>query len=493
MTEDLTFGRRLTQLAAERGDEVAVHFAADDGSDRPIGWRTFERRANQTARLFQQAGLRPGDIVVVGLPNGPEHVITTFATWKVGASVLPLRADLPVWERDRILGVAKPSLVVGDWREPPPGSLSSEDIRASGSGDDAPLAEDHVPPYTRLLATSGSTGTPKIIVSPSPGIFLPDEGAAASVSGDADACTLCASPLYHNNGFSYCYPVLLKGHQVVLLEHFDARRTVELIERYHVTMTVLVPTMLQRIATLEHVRDYDLSSLQRVVYGGAVLPLWVARAWLELVPPERFVFVYGGSELLGVTMCSGREWLERPGTVGLPVDCDVAILDEQHQPVAPDQVGQIWMRLHSDDEPFEYIGTQTPKPILGGYRSYGDMGWVDADGFLYVADRRQDMIVTGGVNVFPAEVEAALSEHRGLADVVVIGLPDPEWGHRVHAVVQPADPLSPPSDAELLSHCKARLSGPKVPKSFERVDVLPRTTAGKVNRGRLVQERVSGA
>ncbi len=452
----------------------------------------LERRSNQVAHLFRDADVQPGDVVVVALPNGPEHLrrhVRGVEARRLGpaASGRPL----PVWERDRILTVARPSLVVGDWEDSPLSGVSSDDVRASRSRDDAPMADDHVPPHARLLASSGSTGTPKLIASLSPGIFLPDEVPVAAVLSDADARTLCASPLYHGNGFSFCYPTLLKGKQVVLLEHFDARRTIELIERYQVTMTVLVPTMLQRIALLDNVREHDLSSLERVIYGGAVLPPWVARAWLELIPPERFVIVYGGSELVGTTTCTGREWLERPGTVGLPVDCDVAILDEDLQPLAAGEVGQIWMRLPTDDEPFMYIGTETPKPVQGGYRSFGDMGWVDPAGYLYVADRRQDMIVTGGVNVFPAEVEAALSEHRGLADVVVVGLPDPEWGHRVHAIVQPTDPSSAPSDTELRSHCKARLATPKVPKSFELVDALPRTAAGKINRSRLVEERTS--
>ena len=165
------------------------------------------------------------------------------------------------------------------------------------------------------------------------------------------------------------------------------------------------------------------------------------------------------------------------------------ILDDDHQPVATGEIGQIWMRLETDAQPFTYVGTETPAPIMGGYRTYGDMGRVDDEGYLYIADRRQDMIVTGGVNVFPAEVEAALSEHAGIADAVVVGIPDPEWGHRVHAIVQTADASAPPTENELRAHCRERLSGPKVPKSFELVDRVPRTTSGKINRSRLVTER----
>ncbi|HEX5588094.1 MAG TPA: AMP-binding protein, partial [Acidimicrobiia bacterium] len=352
-----------------------------------------------------------------------------------------------------------------------------------------------------LIATSGSTGTPKIIVGASPGVYVEDEADATTSVKASNAVTagargivyLITSPLYHNNGFMFCAPMLLQENVVVLMQHFDAARAVELIERHRVNHTVLVPTMLQRIARLDDVHTHDFSSIERIIYGGATLPDWVARTWLELVPPERFTFVYGGSEVLGTAMCSGVEWLEHPGTTGRPVGCELLILDAAHQPVPTGEVGEIYMKLPTDDAPFEYIGTDTPAPILGGYRTYGDMGYVDDDGYLYVVDRRQDMIITGGANVFPAEVEAALSEHAGLVDVVVIGLPDAEWGHRVHAIVQPVDTEHPPSDDDLRAHCKARLASYKVPKSFEVVEQLPRTAAGKVNRTRLAAEREPAA
>lgn len=467
-------------------------FAPVSGPEVSLSWRDLDRRANQAASLLVELGAGPGDLVAVGLPNSVEHLVSTFGAWKIGASVLPVRSDMPAWERERLLQTVAPRLVIGDWNDGVQADLGRADIEASRSRSDAPPEKDVAPSLSRLLPTSGSTGTPKIIARPSPGLYAPDDAARAVVASTSSV-TLCASPLYHNNGFQFCYPLLLDGDRVVLMEHFDAARAVDLVERYRVTMTVLVPTMLQRIARLEAVADRDFSSLERVIYGGASLPEWVARTWLELVPPERFVFVYGGSELLGTTMCTGREWLERPGTVGLPVQCDILILDADRRALPAGDVGEIWMRLHSDEQPFEYIGMPTPEPILGGYRTFGDMGWLDDDGYLYIADRRRDMIITGGANVFPAEVEAALSEHPHVADVVVIGLPDEEWGHRVHAIVQPTHVSPGVSEADLREFVRSRLSGPKRPKSFEFVEHLPRTSAGKINRSRLVEERTGGA
>jgi bile acid-coenzyme A ligase len=482
----------LTILADRHGDETAVVFAAGDGSEEIVSWRRLDERANQMARLLASHGIGQGDMVAVGLPNSLEHVYSTFGAWKLGASALPLRADLPAWERDRMLAVANPKLVVSDGVDVPFPNLPTADVRASVQLDGSPLDHYGVPPTTRLIATSGSTGTPKIIVGTSPGLFVEDEASMAnSVTGGATGVTyLVVSPLYHNNGFMFCYPMLLQENRVVLVEHFDAAQAVDLIERHRVQHTVMVPTMLQRIARLEGVRDRDFSSLERVIYGGAILPDWVARTWLELVPPANFLFVYGGSEQMGGTMCTGVEWLERPGTCGLPMNCEIQILDADRKPLPTGDIGEVFMRLPNPDQPFRYVGTDTPTPILDGFRSYGDMGYVDDAGYLFIVDRRQDMIISGGANIFPAEIEAALSEHHGLADAVVIGLPDPEWGHRVHALVQPADPANPPTEEELRAFCRARLAPYKVPKAFEVVDHVSRTSAGKVNRSRLVAERV---
>jgi bile acid-coenzyme A ligase len=491
MPDGIPYGKRLTMLAERHGDETAVAFAPADGPDELISWQRLDARSNQVARLLTARGVAAGDTVVVAFRNRPEHVYTTFGAWKLGASVLPLRSDLPAWERERLLAIADARVVAADWEGGGATSVSSDDVEGSSSLDPSPIDPVGTPPTTRLIATSGSTGTPKIIVGTSPGLYYEAaEGMANAVTGGAKGVVyLITSPLYHNNGFMFCAPILLAENPVVLMEHFDAAQAVDLIERHRVNHTVMVPTMLQRIARLDGVRERDFSSIERVIYGGASLPEWVARTWLELVPPERFLFVYGGSEQMGGTMCTGVEWLERPGTSGTPISCEILILDNDRVPMPTGEVGEIFMRLPTDDQPFEYVGTDTPAPILDGFRSYGDMGYVDADGFLYVVDRRQDMILTGGANVFPAEIEAALSEHPGIADSVVIGLPDPEWGHRVHAIVQPVDAADPPTEDELRAHCRERLAPYKVPKAFEIVELLPRTTAGKVNRSRLVAER----
>jgi bile acid-coenzyme A ligase len=176
--------------------------------------------------------------------------------------------------------------------------------------------------------------------------------------------------------------------------------------------------------------------------------------------------------------------------VGKPLNCQLKILDAEGKDCPPGAVGEIYMKgAASGRDGFRYIGAPMPNVTADGFSTFGDLGWVDAEGFLFIADRRVDMIVTGGANVFPAEVEAALAEHPQIADAVVIGLPDAEWGRRVHAVIEPIDAASPPSAADLTKHCRSRLAPYKVPKSFEIIAKMPRSAAGKINRSALIDER----
>ncbi len=485
--DEISYGRQVRRLAEQFGDEVALTLAGTDGTESTATWTALDRRSTQIAHDLVARGVAEGDLVVVALPNSIEHVEAAFAAWKAGASVLPMRHDLPPWERDRLLNLASARVVVADWEDAPPGTVSSADLAATTSLPTDPLP-DAVPAWSRVVASSGSTGRPKLIATPTPAVVAstPFE----TVSGAADRQTvLGASPLYHTNGWQGGPGAMLDGHRSVLMEKFDAARAVDLIERHRVNLSIMVPTMLMRIARLPDVRERDFSSIQRIIYGGASIPEWVVRVWFDLVGPEHFLFSYGSSEGLGLVLATGDQWLEHPGSTGVPATCDLKIVGEDGHEVPPGTVGEIYMRPHDPRPPFVYVGADMPPPTEDGFQSIGDMGWVDDDGFLYIADRRRDMIITGGANVFPAEVEAALSEHPAVADQVVVGLPDPEWGHRVHAIVEPVAGAEPPTEDELRAHCKQRLASYKVPKSFELIDQLPRSSAGKINRGALAEER----
>jgi len=487
--EEISYGRQLTEIAAAHPDDVGVTFVAPDGSETPLSLRELESRANQIARSLIANGVGKDDIVALALGSVPEHVLVTLAIWKLGATLLPLRYDMPQWEIDRLLEVAEPAIVVSDIHSATCPVLTRDDLRETIGLDDSALP-DTVSEIVNLLASSGSTGTPKLIVRPSRGVVSGDQLATTLFSDEGiEDRTLVCCPLYHVNGFRFTAPLMLEGSSVFVMEKFDAALATELIKKHAITYTVMVPTMLQRIARLDHIGPGDFESIRRIIYGGAKVPEWVVDRWLGLIPPERFWFTYGSSEGLGLCSMTGADWNNHRGSTGRPMDCDLMICDDDGNQLPTGEVGHIYMRLTIQGRTFEYIGMPTPEPTADGHFTVGDLGWVDEDGYLYIADRRQDMIITGGANVFPAEVENALSGHPEVVDQVVVPVPDEEWGHRVHAIIQVTDSDARPTANELREWCKGRLASYKVPKSYEIVDRIPRTEAGKINRTKLGDDR----
>jgi bile acid-coenzyme A ligase len=255
---------------------------------------------------------------------------------------------------------------------------------------------------------------------------------------------------------------------------------------------LLVPTMMQRIWRLpDAVRtSYDVSSLEMVLHLGAPCSEWLKREWIEWLGPDRVVEVYAGTESQGVTVIGGREWLERPGSVGRPVlGSRFRVLDEHGRDVPVGQVGEVFMMpAGGPGSTYRYRGAE-PRSIEG-WESLGDLGRLDADGFLYLADRSADLILSGGANIYPAEVEAVLDAHPAVRSSAVLGLPDDDLGERVHAVVDVAEAAI--DEAELLAWVGQRLVRYKVPRSLELVREPLRDDAGKVRRSALRAARLSG-
>jgi bile acid-coenzyme A ligase len=483
--EGVPFGTKIHEVAEKDPDGVGVIFAAEDGSERAITWREIDDRSTQLARVLSQRGIEVGEYLAVCLRNSPEHLMACFAGWKVGAVVVPMRWDLPEWERGRVLATLAPRLII----DADHADLFDESLSASTE----PLPEA-ISPHGWAMCSSGSTGTPKVIVVTNPGVYL--EGARTSTVVEAfgplpqPQRVLVPAPLYHTNGFT-TFRNLMSGVQVVLLERFNAPRILDLIEAHRITGFIGATPMLQRLAQVPGIEDRDLSSIDWVQQGASPLPVWLGRRWCELVGAEHFFLSYGATEGHGLAVCRGDEWLEHPGTLGRGfLDTEIEILGADGHELPSGQVGSIYMRTPTGPAA-SYVGDNVaPMPRTDdGFVTVGDMGWLDDEGFLYMADRRVDMIVTGAVNVFPAEVESALSEHPGIADVVVVGLRDPEWGRRVHAIVQAEDPSRPPEVDEVIGFAKERLAAYKVPKTVEFVSALPRSDAMKLSRAALVAER----
>jgi bile acid-coenzyme A ligase len=474
---------RIRQLAAECPDEPAFRHIALDGGEVTLTWTQLDRRSSELAGALAARGLSHGDILGLGLRNSPQFVLGVFAAWKLGAVPVPVRWDVPGWELDRLREVVAPRVYLG------PDDVPWID---GTSGLGAPDLPDAIAPQIHGICSSGSTGTPKVILIERPAVYAPRQATPYMAMWrpvPRPQTILVLAPMYHINGFSML-TYLLAADRLVVMEKFDAARVVEVIERYRVSNFTATPTMLQRIADLPGIGDRDLSSIEWILQGAAPMPPSLVHRWAKLIGAERIVMAYGMTEGLGVTALRADEWMTREGSVGRgQFGTELRILDADGGDLPAGEIGEIYLRS-SFYGGYRYLG-EAPRmrQTDDGFVTAGDMGYLDADGYLYMVDRRVDVIITGGANVFPAEVEAALIDHPEIADVVVIGLRDAEWGRRVHAVIQPANPAAPPAAAEVIGFAKSRLAPYKVPKTVEIVSVIPRSEATKVNRGALVAAR----
>ncbi|MFQ5558269.1 MAG: AMP-binding protein, partial [Acidimicrobiales bacterium] len=302
-----------------------------------------------------------------------------------------------------------------------------------------------------------------------------------------DTTTLMPGPLDHNRPFIWTFLSLLAGSHVVLLPRFDAEATLAAVAAHRATAIYLVPTMMQRIWKLpaEDRLAHDMSSLEVAFHLAEPCPAWLKREWIDWLGPEVIWELYGGTEGQAFTVLDGVEWLAHPGSVGRAITGEMVIRDPDGNDLAAGELGDVWMRWTDRDTPtYRYIGAEPER--RGDWECLGDMGWMDDDGYLYLADRRSDMILVGGANIYPAEVEAAINAHPAIRSSAVIGLPDEERGNRVHAIVE-ADAID---TEELRAFLGERLVSYKIPRSFELVDEPLRDDAGKVRRTALRRARL---
>jgi bile acid-coenzyme A ligase len=483
-------GRTLADLAASSPDGLALLFTPADGPDVEYSWRELDEWSTRLARLLGARGVGADSLLAIALSNCPEHVALTFAGWKLGACVLPLNHRLPPAERDRVLELAEPTVLAAEW------DIPGELTRAASTEADALSAEplpDVVPAPGKAIASGGATGKPKLIVDPRPLLRTPltPDNPIAVLTGLRDGQTqLLAGPLYHNGPFGAGHLGLGAGHTLVLMDRFDAARVVDLIERHRVSWMYLVPTMMRRLLDVPGIRSADLSSIEAVYHTASHCPPDLKRAWIDLVGAEHVYEGFGATEEVGLCAIRGDEWLEHPGSVGRPVDSEIRIVGADGSQCPPGTVGEIFMRRISNRDTYAYRGAARARTDAEGFATVGDLGWVDDEGYVYLADRRVDLIITGGANVYPAEVEAAVLEHPAVHDAAVVGLPDEDWGSRVHAIVEPRAGAEVTA-TELTDHCRSRLQPYKIPKTFEFLPRLPRDEAGKVRRSQLRAERTA--
>jgi bile acid-coenzyme A ligase len=468
----------LADKAAENPDRPAITCG-----DESVTRRELESRTNRLARAFAELGVTHGSFVTVALPNSVGFYEACIAAWKLGAIPQPVSYRLPDRERQAIVELAESSLVVGaDAAAHPKRRTIPVGYRPDPSLDDGPLP-DVTSPAMKAPTSGGSTGRPKLIVAGDPGVV---NIGAPGMGQRVDGVVCIPGPLYHNAPFSFGAGSLFHGNHLVLLPSFDAEATLAAVEKHRADWILFVPTMMSRISRLpEGVKNrYDLSSLSVVWHMAAPCPPWLKEEWCNWLGGEKIFELYAGTEAQAVTIIRGDEWLTHRGSVGRVVTGEMKVLDpETYEELPRGTVGEIFMR--NDRITYRYLGAEARK-TPDGWESLGDMGSIDEEGYVYLTDRRGDMILSGGANIYPAEIENALSEHPLVVSSAVIGLPDEDLGNRVHAMVQVSGPVD---EDEMRTFLGERLVRYKVPRTFEFVDHAVRDDAGKVRRSALRDER----
>jgi long-chain acyl-CoA synthetase len=505
--------------ARAKGMTLAVH--ARGAPDRPAllsraGDRSFgelNARANRLVRALRAAGLAAGDAIALLCSNRPEFVEVLAATQRAGWRFTPINWHASPDEIAYVVDNCEARAFVADARYganaaeaakttpkasvrlaiggPIAGFDDYERALAGHSGDDIadPLLGGS------MLYTSGTTGRPKGVyrrqTPPARGVAVELPRTAAFKPG-ADLA-LCTGPLYHAAPLAINLNTpLAAGVGVVLMDGWDAAETLRLVERHRITHTHMVATMFHRLLALpdDVKRRHDLSSLRYIVHGAAPTPPHVKQAMMDWLGPVLYEY-YAATEG-GGTFITPEEWLRKPGSVGRPMgDQVIEIRDDAGAVLPPGEVGTIWFKA-PDVGRFEYFKdqTKTAGSYAGDFFTLRDMGYFDADGYLFLTGRTAEVIISGGVNIYPAEVDAALLSHPAVADAATVGAPNEEWGEEVRAVVQ-LESGHAPSQAladELIAHCRARLAHFKCPRRIDFDADLPRHETGKIYR-RLVRDR----
>ena len=479
----ISLGARLSQVAAEKPDAPAITDAT-----RTVSWGELDRRTNRIARGLGKAGVKAGDVVSIALPNGAGYLEAAYGLWKAGATPQMLSWRLPRHEADAILELAESPILITDGSvESSHPSFSVEDLLAL-SDDDSPLP-DVTSAVFKAATSGGSTGRPKLILSGMPGVAVATGGGVYRVRPD-DTCIM-PGPLYHNAPFTMSTNALTQGAHVVILPRFDPEATLQAITRHNATWLYVVPTMMSRIWKLpdEVKAACDMSRVHTVWHMAAPCPPWLKEAWINWVGAEAIMELYAGTEAQAATIINGVEWLAHRGSVGkVGGGGEMATCNEAGEQLPLGEIGEIYMRRPPGSPPsYRYRGA-TARTLPGGWESLGDIGYFDADGYLYLADRRTDMILVGGANVYPAEIEAALDEHPMVHSSAVVGLPDDEMGAVVHAIIHPKGDVT---EEELRAHLRGLLAPYKQPRTYEFVADHVRDDAGKVRRTQLRDERIA--
>ncbi|MFE9371277.1 acyl-CoA synthetase [Streptomyces sp. NPDC006711] len=494
------------QAEAEPDRRVLI---APDGEEWSAG--RLHGAVNQLVHGLRAAGLRRGDAFAVVLPNGVEFFTAYLAASQAGFYLVPVNHHLVGPEIAWIVSDSGAKVLIAHERFADAATSAADEAKLPASHRYAVGAIAGFAPYAQLLSgqpesapddrtlgwvmnyTSGTTGRPRGIRRPLPG-KLPEEthlGGFLAIFGITpfdDNVHLVCSPLYHTAVLQFAGASLHIGHRVVLMDKWTPTDMLRLIDEQACTHTHMVPTQFHRLLSLpEEVRArYDVSSLRHAIHGAAPCPDHVKRAmidWWGSCVEEYYAASEGGG-----AFATAEDWLKKPGTVGKawPIS-ELAVFDDDGERLPAGELGTVYMKMSTGGFSYHKDESKTRKNRIGDFFTVGDLGYLDEDGYLFLRDRKIDMIISGGVNIYPAEIEAALLTHPAVADAAVFGIPHVDWGEEVKAVVEAAEGFQAGEElaARILDHCEGRLAAYKRPKSVDFIGAMPRDPNGKLYKRRL--------
>ena len=470
-------------------------------------------RGNRLSHALRELGVKPGDVVATVLPNGIEMIEAYLGTFQIGCYLVPINHHLVGPEIAYIVGDSGAKVVIADERFADICSAATRDpaftalhrlavgkIEGWASYAETTSRQPDTLPGDRMAGqvmnyTSGTTGRPKGVrreLRP----FDPDMvgqmfGMLLSMFGiqsESDNVHLCGSPLYHTAVLMFTSASLHFGHGVVIMDKWTPETCLQVIERYKVTTSHMVPTQFHRLLGLPpEVRSrYDLSSLRTMIHAAAPCPVDVKRRMIEWWGPVIYEY-YAASEG-GGTVVAPQEWLKYPGTVGRAwPGSDIKVFDDAGNECKPNQTGTVYMLLGANDFKYHKDETKTSDNRRDGYFTVGDIGYLNDEGYLFLCDRKVDMIISGGANIYPAEIESVLLMHPKVADAAAFGIPNEDWGEEVKAVIELAEGVqsTPAVTDEILAFCEDKLAKYKRPKTIDFIEHMPRDPNGKLYKRKL--------
>ncbi len=506
----MSHGEQLARVARRTPDAEALRFEGETRS-----FRQLDERVDRLADALRQRGIETGDRVATLMTNRMEVVETYLAASRLGAICVPVNFRLVADEIDYILqDCGAKALVVDEGLAPVAAAarqrpaqvrtcfVTSEEADLGGPGSELyqqaldggavgwtrPDVAEHAPAF--IMYTSGTTGRPKGAVLTHFNLLMNTMNMITGMGfRDDDRRWLSGLPLFHIGGLNGILPYLLLGGTSVILPsgQFDPVQVVDMLENERISACYFVPTQWQAICDVPGLADRDLTSLRRISWGASVAPPSVLRAMADSFPQVPNYNAFGQTEMSSVTcVLRGEDATAKMGSVGTPiVNVEVQVVDDEMREVPRGEVGEIVYRGPTVMQGYWNKPEATAEAFTGGWFHSGDLVRQDEDGFYYVIDRKKDLIISGGENIYCAEVEAVIDAHPGVREVAVIGIPDAKWVEVPMAVVVPTDPADPPSQDEIIEWCRQRMASYKKPAKVVHADLLPRNASGKVLKTQL--------